>query len=76
VVRGRRRARTEVVAGAAAAEGRAVAAAVDCGCTVDVGRSGGCRQSRRIGTVDPGSGMAAGDAVDSVGDRYHLLNSE
>jgi hypothetical protein len=65
---------TEVVAGAVAADRIAVAAA-DCGGTVGVGRSGGYRQSRRIGTVDPGAGMAAGDAADSGGDR-HLLNSE
>jgi sorbitol-specific phosphotransferase system component IIBC len=64
---------TEVVAGAVAAGGIA-AAVVDCGGTVDVGRSGDYRQSRRIETVDPGSGRAAGDIADSVGDR-HLLNS-
>jgi hypothetical protein len=64
---------TEVVAGAAAAERRSVAAAVDFGGIVDVGRSGGYRQSRRIGTEGPGSGSGSGSGF-GAGDR-HLWNT-
>ncbi|EPE25890.1 hypothetical protein GLAREA_01802 [Glarea lozoyensis ATCC 20868] len=69
---------TEVVAGGAAAEGRSAGAAVDYGGIAGVGRSGGYRQSRRIGTGDPGRGCGfgagAGFVADAGGDS-HLMNS-